>query len=86
MALLALFAVVLWRGVRAGLRAPDTFGRHLAWGLTALVVVQALLHISVALSVIPTTGVPLPLLSAGGSSLIVTLLACGLLLSISQHA
>lgn len=84
--LLGLFALLLWRGVRAGLRAPDTFGRHLAWGLTAVVVVQALLHFSVALSVMPTTGVPLPLLSAGGSSLIATLLSCGLLLSVSQHA
>lgn len=83
---LGLFGVLLWRGVRAGLRAPDTFGRHLAWGLTAMVVVQALLHFSVALSVVPTTGVPLPLLSAGGSSLIVTLLGCGLLLGVSEHA
>ena len=83
---LALFAVLLWRGVRAGLRAPDTFGRHLAWGLTALIVVQALLHLSVAVSIIPTTGVPLPLLSAGGSSLVVTLVGCGLLLGVSQHA
>jgi len=84
--LLALFGVLLWRGVRAGLEAPDVFGRHLAWGLTSLVVVQALLHISVALSVVPTTGVPLPFLSAGGSSLIATLVACGLLLNVSQHA
>ena len=86
LALLVLFGLVLWRGVRAGWQAPDLFGRHLAWGLTLILVVQALLHVSVALSVIPTTGVPLPLLSAGGSSLIVTLLACGILLNVSQHA
>lgn len=84
--LLSLFVVLFWRGVRAGLRAPDRFGRHLAWGLTAVLVVQALLHVSVALSVIPTTGVPLPFLSAGGSSLIASLLACGILLNVSQHA
>jgi cell division protein FtsW len=84
--LLSLFAVLFWRGVRAGRRAPDRFGRHLAWGLTAVLVVQALLHVSVALSVIPTTGVPLPFLSAGGSSLIASLLACGILLNVSQHA
>ncbi len=84
--LLGLFAVVLWRGVRAGLEAPDVFGRHLAWGLTAVVVLQALLHISVSLSVVPTTGVPLPLLSAGGSSVVATLMAFGLLLNVSQHA
>jgi cell division protein FtsW len=86
LALLVLFGLLLWRGVLAGLRAPDAFGRHLAWGLTAMVVLQALLHVSVALSLIPTTGVPLPFLSAGGSSLIVTLVACGLLLNVSQHA
>ncbi len=84
--LLALFGVLFWRGLRAGLRAPDRFGRHLAWGLTAVLVVQALLHVSVGLSLIPTTGVPLPFLSAGGSSLIASLLACGILLNVSQHA
>ena len=84
--LLALFGVLFWRGLRAGLQAPDRFGRHLAWGLTAVLVVQALLHVSVGLSLIPTTGVPLPFLSAGGSSLIASLLACGILLNVSQHA
>lgn len=85
-ALLVLFALLLWRGVRAGLRAPEPFGRHLAWGVTAMVVLQALLHVSVALSLVPTTGVPLPFLSAGGSSLTVTLVGLGLLLNVSQHA
>ncbi|MCZ6507627.1 MAG: putative lipid II flippase FtsW [Acidobacteria bacterium] len=85
-ALLVLFALLLWRGVRAGWRAPDVFGRHLAWGLTAVLVLQALVHVSVGLSLLPTTGVPLPFLSAGGSSLIASLLACGILLNVSQHA
>ena len=84
--LLALFAVLLWRGVRAGLKAPDLFGRHLAWGLTTVLVAQALIHVSVALSLVPTTGIPLPFISAGGSSLVSTLVACGLLLNVSQHA
>ncbi len=82
---LALFALLLWRGVAAGLAAPDTFGRYLAWGLTAMVVAQALVHVSVALSLLPTTGVPLPLISHGGSSLVTTLAACGLILNVSQH-
>lgn len=81
----ALFAVLLWRGILAGLHAPDTFGRYLAWGLTALLVGQALVHISVTLSLVPTTGVPLPLISHGGSSLVISLMACGLLLNVSQH-
>ena len=82
---LALFAIFLWRGVVAGRRAPDQFGRYLAWGFTSLVVVQALIHVSVALSLMPTTGVPLPLISHGGSSLLTTLIACGLVLNVSQH-
>ncbi len=83
--LVALFGVFLWRGMVAGLRAPDDFGRYLAWGFTCLVVVQALIHMSVALSLLPTTGVPLPLISHGGSSLLTTLAACGLILNVSQH-
>lgn len=83
---LALFGVFLWRGALAGEAAPDEFGRYLAWGFTALVVSQALLHISVALSLMPTTGVPLPLISHGGSSMVTTLAACGLVLNVSQHA
>ncbi len=82
---LILFAIFLWRGVVAGQRAPELFGRYLAWGLTSLVVIQALIHISVALSLMPTTGVPLPLISHGGSSLVTTLVACGLVLNVSQH-
>ena len=81
----ALFGVFLWRGVRAGMAAPETFGSYLAWGFTCLIVVQALIHISVSLSLMPTTGVPLPLISHGGSSLVTTLTACGLILNVSQH-
>lgn len=83
---LGLFAVLLWRGVRAGLHAPDPFGRYVGWGLTGLLVIQALINVSVALSLLPTKGIPLPFLSYGGSSLVVTLIACGLLLNVSQHA
>ena len=81
----ALFAIFLWRGLVAGQRAPDLLGRYLAWGFTSLIVIQALIHISVALSLMPTTGVPLPLISHGGSSLLTTLTACGLILNVSQH-
>lgn len=83
---LLLFAVLLWRGVRAGLAAPDAFGRHLAWGLTAVLVLQALINMSVVLGLFPTKGMPLPFLSYGGSSILVTLLLCGVLLNLSQHA
>ena len=83
--LLALYAALLWRGLVAGSRAPDDLGRFLAWGFTAMVVVQALLHVSVALALLPPTGIPLPFISHGGSSLVATLIACGVILNVSQH-
>lgn len=83
--LLLIFGVLLWRGVRAGLRAPDTFGRYLAWGLTGLLVIQALVHVSVSLALAPSKGIPLPFISYGGSSLVVSMAACGMLLNVSQH-
>ena len=83
--LLALFGVLLWRGVRAGLRAPDPLGRYLAWGFTGILLLQALINVSVALALLPTKGIPLPFISYGGSSLVVSLAACGVLLNVSQH-
>ena len=80
-----LFLVLFWRGVRAGSRAPDNFGRFLAWGLTSLIVFQALLNVSETIALVPTTGTTLPLISYGGSSLVTTLAACGLILNVSQH-
>lgn len=82
---LLLFAVLVWRGVEAGLAAPDVFGRHLAWGFTALLGVQAMVHVSVALGLLPTTGVPLPFVSHGGSSLVTSLAAAGVILNVSEH-
>ena len=83
--LLTLFVVLVWRGIAAGQHAPDELGRYLAWGMTALLGVQALLHISVSLGLAPTTGVPLPFISHGGSSLLATLLASAVILNVSQH-
>lgn len=85
-AVLVLFAVYGWRGLRAAMDAPDRFGRFLALGITTLVVGQALLNLSVVLGILPTKGIPLPFISYGGSSLLVMLLATGVLLNISQHA
>jgi cell division protein FtsW len=77
--------VIAWRGLRAAVTAPDRFGAFLALGITTMVVAQALLNISVVLGLAPTKGIPLPLLSNGGSSLLVNLLGMGILLNISQH-
>jgi len=84
--LLAAFLVLFWRGVRAAMRAPDRFGFHLALGVTCLLVVQALIHMGVCLGLLPTKGLPLPFISYGGSSLVATLAATGLLLNVSQHS
>jgi len=82
----ALFLIYGWRGIRAALGAPDEFGRFAALGITAMVLSQALINLSVVLGLMPTKGIPLPFLSYGGSSLLVMLLATGVLLNISQHA
>ena len=83
---LLLFGLFAWRGYEAGRNAPDVFGRHLAWGLTALIVLQVLVHVSITLQLLPVTGTPLPLISYGGSALVTNLTACGIVLSVSQHA
>jgi cell division protein FtsW len=83
--LLALFALLAWKGAQAGMRAPDAFGRYLAWGLSGLLVMQALMHCSVAVSLLPSTGVPMPFLTYGGSALVTALVASGLVLNVSQH-
>lgn len=85
-AVLICFCVIAWRGLRVALRAPDTFGAFLALGLTTMISVQALVNISVVLGMLPTKGIPLPLVSAGGSSLIINLLGMGVLLNVSRHA
>ena len=83
---LALFAVYGWRGFVAAMKAPDAFGKFLGIGITAMVMGQALINLSVTLGLLPTKGIPLPFISYGGSSLLGMLLATGVLLNISQHA
>lgn len=82
---LLVFALFLWRGIRTSLLAPDRFGMLLSLGLVAGIVVQALFNMSVVLSIVPTKGIPLPFISYGGSSLVPTLAAVGILLNISQY-
>jgi cell division protein FtsW len=83
---LACFGVIAWRGLRAAVRAPDRFGAFLAIGLTTMVVFQAFFNISVVLGLLPPKGIPLPFVSAGGSSLLINLVGMGILLNVSQHA
>ena len=83
LAIVLAFAVLLWRGTRAALNAPDRFGTLLGIGLITGITVQALFNISVVISVLPAKGIPLPFISYGGSSVLVTLAAVGILLSIA---
>jgi cell division protein FtsW len=83
---LACFCVIAWRGMRTAMRAPDRFGAFLALGLTAMIVVQAFFNISVVLGLLPTKGIPLPFVSFGGSSLLMSMIGMGILLNVSQHA
>jgi cell division protein FtsW len=85
-AVLIGFGIILWRGMRATILIPDDFGRYLALGMTTLLVVQAFMNMSVVLGMMPTKGIPLPMLSFGGSSLLSTLACLGILLNISEHA
>ena len=82
---IALFAVYGFRGMRAAFNAPDGFGRMLALGVTAMVIFQSLINFAVVLGMMPTKGIPLPFVSYGGSSLLVMLLATGVLLNVAHQ-
>ena len=84
-AVVACFGIVAWRGLRAARRAPDTFAAFLAAGATAMIVVQAAINVGVVLALLPTKGIPLPFVSYGGSSLVASWIAAGLILNVSQH-
>lgn len=86
LAVLGVYLVIFWRGLQVFLRSSETFGRYVALGVVSCVMLQALINMSVALDMGPTKGLPLPLVSYGGSAMIGTLLAFGLLLSVSDHA
>jgi cell division protein FtsW len=80
------FLVIAWRGLKIAMEAPDRFGSFLAVGLTTMIAVQAFFNISVVLGLVPTKGIPLPFVSVGGSSLLISLLGMGILLNVSQHS
>ncbi|MCY0874838.1 MAG: stage V sporulation protein E [Firmicutes bacterium] len=81
-----LFMTLLWRGMRTALRAPDRFGAYLAAGLTGVIAVQVVINIGVVSGAMPVTGITLPFISYGGSSLTLMLTAIGILMSISRRA
>ena len=84
-AIVLLFTVLVWRGLRVGLRAPEPFGAYLALGITMLIATQTLVNLGVVTGLLPTKGLPLPFISFGGSALVMTMTSTGMLLNISQH-
>jgi cell division protein FtsW len=83
---LALYFLFAWRGFKVAVQAPDRFGAVLAAGLTVMVLLQALMNVAVVTASMPITGIPLPFISYGGSSLVFVLAGVGILLNISRHA
>jgi len=84
-AIIGLFLIIIWRGFRIAKRAPDAFGRMLALGIASWIAIQAGINLAAMVALVPLTGIPLPFVSYGGSSLIVLLLSMGILLNISRH-
>ncbi len=84
--ILGMFGILIWRGFEIGREAPDRFGFLVATGITTWIAFQTLLNIAVNLSLFPLTGITLPLISYGGSSLLANLMAIGILLNISSHS
>lgn len=83
--IIVLYLIFVWRGIRTAMYARDTYGTLLATGITSIIAVQAIINIAVVTGSMPVTGVPLPFISYGGSSLVFTMIAMGILLNISRQ-
>lgn len=84
--IITLFVVFIWRGIVTAIKASDTYGTILATGITSVIAVQAIINIAVVTGSMPVTGVPLPFISYGGSSLLFNMMAIGVLLNISRQS
>ncbi|MCL6604125.1 MAG: stage V sporulation protein E [Paenibacillus sp.] len=85
LAVLALFLIIVWRGMKVAMSLPDRFGSYLAVGIVCMVAVQVVINIGVVIGMMPVTGITLPLISYGGSSLTLMLTALGILLNLSRY-
>lgn len=83
--IIILFVIFVFRGIRVAMNARDTYGKLLATGITSVIAVQAIINIAVVTGSMPVTGVPLPFISYGGSSLVINMLAMGILINISRQ-
>ncbi|OGO83083.1 MAG: cell division protein FtsW [Clostridiales bacterium GWD2_32_19] len=84
--LIFVFLMLIWKGIKISTRAPDMFSSLVAMGITTMVAIQVIINIAVITNTIPVTGMPLPFISYGGSSLLTLLISMGILLNISKHA
>nr|WP_122011850.1 putative lipid II flippase FtsW [Maliibacterium massiliense] len=85
-ALLAVYWLLIWRGIRVATRCPDRFGRYLAAGIVGMIAIQVIINVAVVTGSMPPTGLPLPFISAGGSSLAIFMAEIGILLNISKQS
>jgi len=83
--IMGLFVIFVWRGIRVAMKAKDTYGSLLAIGITSVIAVQSIINIAVVTGSMPVTGVPLPFISYGGTSLVINLIAMGILINISRQ-
>ena len=83
--IVSLFLLVLYRGIKIGLQTDDLFAKYLAFGMIFQIIVQTIMNLMVVIGLIPVTGVTLPFLSYGGSSLLISMISVGILLNISRY-
>lgn len=83
--IVALFVFFVWRGIKVAMKAKDTYGTLLSIGITSIIAVQAIINIAVVTGSMPVTGVPMPFISYGGTSLVINMMAMGILLNISRQ-
>ena len=83
--IILLFIYFIWKGINVSIKAPDVYGKLLAMGITSIIAIQAIINIAVVTGSMPVTGVPLPFISYGGTSLVINLMAMGILLNISRQ-
>ena len=81
----SLFFIILYRGVKIALNSKEEFSKYLAFGMVFQILIQAVMNLMVVIGLIPVTGVTLPFLSYGGSSLLITLIEMGIILNISKY-
>ncbi len=85
-AVIFIFLILIWRGIRVSLRSPDLYGTYLSLGIALTIGIQVVINMGMTTGLLPTKGLPLPFISVGGSSLLISMMSIGVLLNISEHS